>query len=215
MRILTIAATELEINQLKATLPADLINNVDFEITGIGSMITAFNLTKILLNRSYDYVIQTGIAGTLDPKIPIGMICQVISETLTDLGSENKDGNHLSVFDLKLIEKDQAPFKGDTLLNPTKIELPELLKVNGSTLNKSLGSNRSINHFKEKFPNLQLESLEGAALFYVCSNLKVKFIELRAISNIVEERNRASWQIELALNNLKEMYIKVLKLLIP
>jgi len=48
----------------------------------------------------------------------------------------------------------------------------------------------------------QIESLEGAACFYVCMMLKTNVIQLRAISNMVEPRNRSNWKIELAITNL-------------
>jgi futalosine hydrolase len=210
MKVLTIAATELEIELLRSTLPEVYKENVDFKVTGIGSLITTFNLTTHLFNKTYDWVIQAGIAGTLDPEIPVGSVCQVVTETLSDLGSEDEKGILLDVFDLNLMEKNLEPFIGGILINPIKINIPELIEVNGSTLNKSLGTNLSINHFRNRFPKCQIESMEGGALFYVCNSLNKKFIEIRAISNLVEERNRASWQITLALNNLNKMFCNVL-----
>ena len=52
--------------------------------------------------------------------------------------------------------------------------------------------------------NPQIESMEGAAFFYVCQQKKQQCIQLRAISNYVEKRNRKSWKVDLALNNLVE-----------
>ena len=47
-----------------------------------------------------------------------------------------------------------------------------------------------------------IETMEGAAFFYVCSREKIPFMALRAVSNIVEPRDREKWNIELALANL-------------
>jgi futalosine hydrolase len=55
----------------------------------------------------------------------------------------------------------------------------------------------------EKF-NPDIESMEGATFFYICRREKIPFLALRAISNIVEIRNRSNWDIKLALLNLAE-----------
>jgi len=43
----------------------------------------------------------------------------------------------------------------------------------------------------------QIESMEGAAFMYACIIHKVPFAQVRAVSNVVERRNRAAWNIPL------------------
>jgi futalosine hydrolase len=45
--------------------------------------------------------------------------------------------------------------------------------------------------------------MESAAFFYVCLSQKVPFAALRAISNKVEVRNKAAWNIPQAVQNLE------------
>jgi futalosine hydrolase len=52
--------------------------------------------------------------------------------------------------------------------------------------------------------------MEGAAVFFVCRWLGVPCIQIRAISNRVEPRSKAVWDIPLALENLKNSLQKVL-----
>ena len=47
-----------------------------------------------------------------------------------------------------------------------------------------------------------IESMEGAAFFYVCMMEKIPCVQLRAISNYVERRNKNNWNIPLSLKNL-------------
>ena len=47
--------------------------------------------------------------------------------------------------------------------------------------------------------------MEGAAFFYVCSMEHIPFIQLRAISNRVELRNRKAWKMDLALANVAQV----------
>jgi futalosine hydrolase len=52
--------------------------------------------------------------------------------------------------------------------------------------------------------------MEGAAFFYVCSKENIPFLALRAVSNRVEPRDKAKWNIPLALKNLSDELGKVL-----
>jgi futalosine hydrolase len=44
--------------------------------------------------------------------------------------------------------------------------------------------------------------MEGAAFMYACLISGVPFAQVRAVSNVVERRNRAAWRIEEAVANL-------------
>ena len=47
-----------------------------------------------------------------------------------------------------------------------------------------------------------IESMEGAALHYVCLLQKVPFLQLRSISNKVGVRDKTKWKIKTAIDNL-------------
>ncbi|HRR11988.1 MAG TPA: hypothetical protein P5139_08260, partial [Tenuifilum sp.] len=47
-----------------------------------------------------------------------------------------------------------------------------------------------------------IETMESAAVFYVCLKLGKPFFCLRAVSNYVEPRNRQNWKIDIAVQNL-------------
>ena len=40
------------------------------------------------------------------------------------------------------------------------------------------------------------ENMEGAAAAHVCALYDVSFLEIRAISNLVEDRDRSAWKVE-------------------
>jgi futalosine hydrolase len=52
--------------------------------------------------------------------------------------------------------------------------------------------------------------MEGAAFFYVCLMEKVPFIELRAVSNEVGERDKSQWDIRVAFSVLETTCIQLL-----
>ncbi len=45
--------------------------------------------------------------------------------------------------------------------------------------------------------------MEGAAFMCACQIAGVRFAQVRAVSNLVERRNRAAWQIGPALDSLQ------------
>jgi futalosine hydrolase len=203
MRILIVAATDGEIQNIKSE-----ITTPDFEIktliTGVGAPATSYALTKEVISSKYDLAINVGLAGSFRDEIKIGDVVVVISDTFSDLGAEDGE-DFLSIFDLGLQGKDRFPFWNGKLKCNSNIEkyksLERLKGVTANTINKVHGSERSIRKTMQAFP-ADIETMEGAAFFYVCLMEKIPCLQLRAISNKVERRNKDAWNIALALQNL-------------
>ena len=54
------------------------------------------------------------------------------------------------------------------------------------------------------------ESMEGAALHYVCLMTNVPFIQLRSISNYIGERNKKKWDMMESINNLNNSLVRII-----
>jgi len=52
--------------------------------------------------------------------------------------------------------------------------------------------------------------MEGAAFMYACLIAGVPFAQVRAVSNRVERRNRAAWDLAGAIENLGRVSLKLL-----
>lgn len=210
MKILLVAATDAEVSNLRHDLMQSL-HTIDVLVTGVGMAATAYALTKRLSKNKYDYVINIGLAGSFREEIEIGEVVNVISETFSDLGAQD-DKNFLSVFDLGLQQKDDFPFWNGKIKNDTPVKsasLSQLKKVKGITVNTVHGNENGIAlAIKKHQPDV--ESMEGAAVFYVCMMEKIPFLELRSVSNKVEKRDRASWDIPVALENLRTVSLQML-----
>jgi futalosine hydrolase len=219
MKILIVSATEKEILPLKNKLKIKTSEvcilkysgtkdfSVDFLVTGIGSTLTTYALTKKISIKKYDLIINAGIAGSFNTALKIGDVVNIPSDEFADLGIEDKN-EFFTLFEKGFIEKNQTPFTDNKLLNPTELSL-NLKNVSGITVNTSHGNKNSIELFKNKF-KADIETMEGAAFFYVCLNEGVRFMQIRAISNYVEERNDANWDIPLAINNLNEKLFEII-----
>ena len=51
--------------------------------------------------------------------------------------------------------------------------------------------------------------MEGAAFMYACLMHGVPFAQIRAVSNVVERRNRAAWKVQEAIDALGETALEV------
>lgn len=217
MKILIVSATYKEVEQTisyfkisrqdkEKILNVNFLNNeIYFMISGIGSYSMTYELAKILSNQKFDIVINAGIAGSYDSSIEIGTVVSVITEQIGDLGINNH-GVFRTAFEEKFLRPNSNPFTNKKLVNPHKKLfklIPQLNTVNSLTVNTVSGEKSKIIELKNKF-KVQVESMEGAAFFYVCLNENQPFLEIRSISNLVEPRNKENWQILKAINNLND-----------
>jgi futalosine hydrolase len=136
----------------------------------------------------------------------------VRSEQLGDLGAEDHD-SFLDIYRLGLGSPDEPPFTNGRLENEFK-DLPVLAghleTVSGLTVNSVSGNAGTIAGRMSRY-NAQVESMEGAALHYVCLQMGMPFLQVRAISNYVTPRDRAAWKIEEALIALNAQLIDWLR----
>ncbi len=214
MKILIVAATTEEILPFLKWLdenPSDA-HQIDSLVTGVGLVATTFHLTYVLNHNEFDLIIQAGIAGSFRKNLAIGQTVFVVSETFADLGSEASDGQFNTAFDMGFIQKDEFPFSDGKIHNPDAEAAGFLRQVQGISSNTSHGQASSIDLIIKQF-NPDIESMEGAAFFYVCRMMNVPFLEIRAISNYVEPRNKDNWNIPLAIDKLNETLIGIVEVL--
>lgn len=221
MKILIVAATWMEVKLLADEmkligekshfLKEFRLDNTDVDIliTGIGTTFTTFHLTNTIKENHYNLVLNIGIAGSLIKELSIGEVVNVISEEFADLGIE-KENEFLTLFETGFVESNEFPFEQGILKASDFNGMLNMKKVRGITTNKSHGRKSSIDEIHQKF-SAHVESMEGAAVFYVCAWIGLPCCQIRAISNYVEPRSTASWNIPLALENLKDNVLHVLK----
>jgi futalosine hydrolase len=203
MHILIVAATKKEIGPF-----ASGHAGYDVLITGIGAAPTVYHLQKRLQQIEYDLVIQAGIAGSFNNEIQPGEIVLIRQDCFGDLGLE-ENGHFKSIFDAGFGNKDEFPFENGWLINPHTDILPASMPaVNAVTVNKVSDSLLQKQQLFQKY-SPQVESMEGAALNYVCLQEKLSFLQVRAISNYVGENDRNKWKYKEAITNLNNYLDKM------
>ena len=180
-------------------------------VTGVGMTATAFHVGQFLAKNQPDLALNAGIAGAFDKNFKLGDVLNVVTERFGDLGVEKADGRFTDLLELGLLEKNAPPFINGILRNPAAEQAAFLPAAHGLTVNKVHGSPDSIAAIQAKYPDAQVESMEGAAFFYACLLTKTPLLEIRSISNYVEARNREKWDLPLAINSLNQTLIEMLE----
>ena len=187
MKILLVVATEQEFIK-------DKFKDCNVLITGIGMVNTSIQITKELIQDKYDLVINMGVAGSYSKYYIIGDVVEVVEDSFSELGFEN--GNDFGQF-------------SDFVTKYNVVAKTNLQKVKGITVNTVHGNEKSISEIVNRL-NPDVESMEGAAVFKVCNEFEVPCIQLRAISNNVEKRNKSNGNMPLAIRNLNNQVEKII-----
>jgi futalosine hydrolase len=211
MNILLAAATAKEIEPFfEYYRNQKILRDIDILVTGIGLTSTTYHLLKQLQLKRPIVVIQAGVAGAFHKKIPLGKVVAVKKDNIADQGVvEYKKLK--SIFDLELAPHDQFPYSKRWLVNSGKLLKDlSLEKVNAISVNEVTTSGDKIRLYKKKF-RPDIETMEGAALHYVCLMEKLPFLQLRGISNYVAERDKKKWEMKKAIRNLNRELIHTIE----
>ena len=196
---LLVGATELETTQLRSS-PYPVV------VTGIGAVNAAHALTKYLASHARPaVVIQCGVAGAFVPAgIPVGSVVLADTEIYGDMGVLTKEGwQPMEAIGIPLVAaRDGQParfnyFPLDSKLVARAAEIGGTLVARTGpflTLSMVTGVQALGDELYERFGAI-CESMEGAAAAQVCALHDVPFLEVRGISNLVEDRNRETWKL--------------------
>lgn len=218
MKILIVSATQFEVNPLLnflgIAMPTTGMNNanIDFEdkdievlITGVGMVNTAFMMGRYI-NSLYDIVINIGVCGAFDRNLELGELVHVTSDVLSEMGAE--DGEEFLTYDQLNLPGEHIFSENYTISNPF---IDSLKKVKGITVNTVHGNETTIKKVQQLY-HPDVESMEGAAFFTGCVRAGGDFIQIRAVSNYVEKRDKSRWKMPLAIKNLNDFLINFITL---
>ena len=195
--LLLAAATELEVNPL-----ADLLrqrNDAEFLLSGVGLVETALSLARFLESpkgRRISGVINYGVAGAFaDSGAKLLDICLAREDCLADLGICHD--NRIEKFDSLAVQTcfNADPRMFSAAVNGLSDFTTSCRKGPFITVNAVSGTAERADFFWQQYKPL-CESMEGAAVMRVCQDFNLPCLEIRAVSNFVEKRNRAAWNLE-------------------
>lgn len=199
MSVIVLAATAAEAAALDAP-GATLV------VTGLGLVNTAHALAAHLASgRRPGLVIQTGIAGAYVPaEVEVGSVLLATEEMYGDLGVITPGGwLPADVIGIPLVDAragqparfNQFPCD-PALVAAAATSGGPLIARSGRflTLSQVTGVRALGDELHRRF-NALCESMEGAAAAHVCALHDLPFLEVRGISNLIEDRHRDTWRI--------------------
>lgn len=196
MHLLLVAATALEVPS------ADVV-------TGVGLLAAGYHIQKAITTRRPDLVIQAGVAGAFDRSAPLGTVVVVGEDIPADVGVEEGDAFR-SVFDMGLADREKPPYVSGFLQNrEAGRTITGVAVVRAITVQEITTRPERIEYYRQTY-HPYLESMEGAALHYVCLQEGVPFLQIRALSNYVGERDKRNWKMEPAIRNLNQALAKLI-----
>ena len=212
MHILLCAATDFEIAPTISLLrKSNLQEKVKVLVTGAGLTAATHAITKALLQHKPALVIQAGVAGSLDNRLVPGDVVLIQNECIGDEGVE-EGGNFKSLFDLKLKALNEPPWTNGKLVNARIYEIAgsDCKVADAVTVNEISTSETRIAWYRDHY-KAQVESMEGAALHYVCLVENIRFLQVRAISNVIGERDKSKWKMDAAILHLNEKVQQIIR----
>lgn len=184
--------------------------------TGIGAVNTAHALTCVLQATRPEWVLQVGVGGAYPSSgLRVGDLALANEEWYGDMGVRTAEGwQGAELIGIPVLQKAATYFNrfplDDAWVQKAVEILPEatvgaFVSVQECSGTDALGIER-----EERFDGV-CENMEGAAAAHMCALYEVPFVEVRAMSNRVEARDRDAWDLPLALAESQAAALRLLQ----
>ncbi|AJE04578.1 futalosine hydrolase [Geobacter pickeringii] len=190
-------------------------------VTGIGKVNTASALTVLLETSAPRLVINVGCAGAFtESGLRVGDLAVASAEVYGDEGVQTPDGwEPLDLIGIPSFERKGVRYFNEFPL--AKLPAEQAVQLAGAlgitarrgrflTVSTCSGTLRRGDELFRRFSPL-CENMEGAAAAHVSLIYGVDCLEVRGISNMVEDRDLSRWNIPLAVEKAQRFILKFLE----
>ncbi|MBU3937181.1 MAG: futalosine hydrolase [Proteobacteria bacterium] len=214
--ILLVAATEMEVLPVIGKMNG---HSHELFVAGVGPLETAVRLTRRLCQEGdgdISLVLNFGVAGAyVGSGAGLLDICLAESEILGDFGICYEDS--VAPFEGKLAGSSAFSMEPRYLAQAEEILAKQeyackkgvFVTVNGVTATARRGEMLRTAH------NGLCENMEGAAVVRVCDEFAIPCLEVRCVSNMVEDRNPGHWQLAAAVQKCGQVVSLLLDRIVP
>ena len=192
--------------------------SIVFSHCGVGKVNAAHSTTLILEKNDIDFLILFGVGGAYSNAV-VGDVVVAESENYAEEGVIIGEGwkpmdftgfallnNEIEYFntfpmDRKLME---------LAINASKDVGLHAISGNFITVSQCSGTRVSGKIMQKRFNGI-CENMEGAAVAHICAIYGIPMIEIRGISNMIEDRNLKKWNVPLAASNCNKAVNEIIK----
>ncbi|MCL4474789.1 MAG: futalosine hydrolase [Nitrospirae bacterium] len=188
--------------------------------SGMGKTNAAHAATLLMERFSPGMIILFGVGGAYPSSgLRVGDIAVAEKEVYGDEGVLVRQGFRGTEFmGIPLAKKGRRKYFNEFPLNRELVEKAEeaSLRVTGVksgtfvTVSTCTGTRKRAVALKRRFGAI-CENMEGASVAHICTLYKTPMVEIRGISNIVEDRDREKWNIGLAAENCQKAVVEFIK----
>lgn len=166
---------------------------------GVGKVAAAVRCAELLNHReSVRAVLLFGVAGAfparhrqIEPAVGVSDLVVVREDMLGDEGVATPDG----FLDLGTMQLgDCGPFVADPRLVREASERLSAPLVRGVTVSSCSGTDASSESMYAR-THADIETMEGAAVAFVCRQRELPLLQIRAVSNWTGDRGRGEWSL--------------------
>ncbi len=192
--------------------------SIVFTHCGVGKVNAAHSATLMLENYNVDLMILFGIGGGYRGA-RIGDVAVAQSENYAEEGVLTEDGwKSMEFIGFPLLKNEKEYFNTfpmDSELSQLAVKVSGDLRFNTAygnfiTVSQCSGTRESGELLKNRFDGI-CENMEGAAVAHICAMYGIPVIEIRGISNIIENREPKKWNIPLAVSNCNKVVSELVK----
>lgn len=192
--------------------------DIAYIISGIGKTNAAHVATILIEKFSPELVILFGVGGAYSSAgLEVGDIAIAEKEIYGDEGVLAKDGFHGTEFiGIPLLKKGRKKYFNEFPLDKSLIKhltrYSSLVTKSGTfiTVSTCTGTRKRALELKKRYGAI-CENMEGAAVAHICAIYGAPMLEIRGISNIVEDRDKNKWDIRLAAENCQKAVMALFK----
>ena len=191
--------------------------NVIYTISGMGKANAAHKATVLLERFSPRVVILFGVGGAYPSSgLGIGDVAIAEKEVYGDEGVVTPDGFRGTDFiGIPLLKIGGKRYFNEFPLSPPRLPLVsrrnfEMRSGTFVTVSTCTGTRNKAEALEKMFGAV-CENMEGAAVAQVCTMYGIPLIEMRGISNIVEDRDKRKWNLKLASEHCQKVVMELLE----
>ena len=181
--------------------------------TGVGKSQMAHGLTVAIAEERPSAVVLVGVCGAY-PEEHLGIrgvkvldLCLVDVDRFADEGVR-APGKFVSIDALGF--PPGGPYLADQLLlRRAQDMLPDACVVRGATVSSCSGEDVSSREIAAR-SGAMVETMEGAAAALVCARMGVPFLQLRCVSNFTGDREKASFDLDGAIDRAQSAALELL-----
>jgi futalosine hydrolase len=210
-----------ELSPRKVWKGGSLAEPVYLALTGIGKVNSASVSTLLLDKLRPKLIVSTGCGGAyLGSGLSVGALAVATAEIYGDEGVLTVDGWHtLEIIGIPSVERKGNRYSNEFPLSmqtaekvfhfAKSLELP-VRRGKFITVSTCSGTSSRGNELYQRFGGI-CENMEGAAIAHVALLFGTPFLEVRGISNMVEDRDIAKWDIPRSVEMVQRFLLRCLE----